>query len=67
MPLIDLGTVLGKNADCAVRWDESTGTVELFLYQYPLEGSPGWAWIKIGIARSPDIAIMTANNWLRGE
>ena len=54
-------------ADCALRWDESTGTVELFLFRFPLEGSPAWGWVKIGIARSPDIAIMTANNWLRGE
>ena len=67
MPLIDLGTVPGKYADCAVRWDESTGTVEVYLYRFPLEGSPGWDWVKIGIARSSDIAIMTAINWLRGE
>jgi len=67
MPFIDLGTVPGKYADCAIRWDESTGTVELRLYQFPLEASSGSVWVTIGIAKSPDMAIMTANNWLRGE
>lgn len=57
----------GQGNQCQVRWDEETRIVEMRVFYYPDKGEPRWKWMKVGIARSEDLAIMTAVNWMRGE
>jgi hypothetical protein len=67
MQFADIGTVAGKYADCAVRWDESTGVVEIYLFRFLLEGEPHWDWVRVGAAQSQSLALGAAQNWLRGD
>ena len=52
---------------CEVRWDAETGIVQVSVYRFPKGGAPHWEWLIVGIAKSAGTAIMTAQNWVRGE
>jgi hypothetical protein len=48
-----------------VRWSD-THLVEVRVFRFPADAEPFWDWIKIGIASTATMALMTAQNWLRG-
>jgi hypothetical protein len=66
MPTVELGSVKTKEGDsCRVRWDDAKGVVQVRVYCYPTKSEPHWDWITVGIAKSVNTALQTAQNWLQ--
>jgi hypothetical protein len=68
MSIRELGAIESKQGNLVpARWNEETGVLELQHYHFPLKGDAHWEWISVGIASTPDAALTTAENYLRGE